>query len=1544
MDDHLRRTTSRDSNKSNPASDSGLHPPFSSAQSALAASRRGASIDLQGSVTPRTASANFVSRSPSLLWPDARQHLLRRLSQSSSTSIPPIESLPEASVPQQPHAPPRQSSEAARVSPAPSPFLIPRGRSASSLNLDAGGFLPSSFRSLGAAIMNGTWSAAPSNASSTVGSDEDNVRASMSGPTTATSSASAAVVPGGGSYFPHSDRSHADTTQSMPPPTVPASAAPAPAPTPASSDALASRPQQIARNPRKTVPGSRRISGVYPGNASPISDRSAQTSVDGRESATSRVAPLGIIGICALDSKARSKPSRNILNRINANQEFDVIIFGDKVILDETPENWPLCDYLISFFSDGFPLDKAISYVRLRKPFSVNDLPMQMVLWDRRICLKILDKFEVPTPKRVEVSRDGGPTLPSSDVAQHVLERTSVKIRGPDEGSSTAQTPPTRVVMLDDDTLSVDGVEIKKPFVEKPVSGEDHNINIYYAKDAGGGGRRLFRKINNKSSEADDTLNVPRAVTDPGSSYIFEKFLSTDGNEDVKAYTVGSDFCHAETRKSPTVDGIVKRNTHGKEMRYVADLSPDERTIARKISEAFGQRVCGFDLLRTGGSSYVIDVNGWSFVKDNNDYYDKCASIMKSLFLEEKARKDGKVPPTDISSSTEAHIRPSSGHLSNAFKSILKSPSMSRLAGHHHQNTRVNGRASPDISGQSVPFTSPPSIEKPQPAHLPAATLPQPESLPPPAVGSTAASDSGVIDAQPAEQVQQPVPAPASKAQWKLKGMVAVIRHADRTPKQKFKFTFHSQHFVELLKGHRQEVVLNGEAALNSVMEAVKLALQEGKEDPDKLKLLRTSLARKGSWPGTKVQIKPMFRKKKSPAPLPTKDVRPKGAEVAKRGVREASVDITTDDEAGTPKTPHRQSINDVTLSREAAEEDNLELEKLQLIIKWGGEPTHSARYQAQELGENMRNDLLLMNRDALDDLKVYSSSERRVTTSANIWTSAFLDQQVVPPDYVEIRKALLDDSNAAKDEMDKVKKKLKGLLREGKKAPSQFTWPENMPEPYLVVRRVVRLMKFHREVMRYNFAQLYGGAASSLASAVKGSSTRSSSPGLASSMSQAQAVNKIQGRWCCGEDADLFKERWEKLFVEFLDPEKVDPSKISELHDTMKFDAVHNRQFLEWIFTPPPELLEQYLAIEDAAEDRPTTRPRENSVASVRPSQDPEPGISKRPTNKSLGEKSNTPNLAERMGFRRRTGQLDPASIRNSLTGTISEQHFALYTGGGKPRNEAGQEKLRELFNYAKILFDYIGPQEYGIKDSEKLEIGLLTSLPLLRAIVNDLEDMQASEGAKTSIYFTKESHIYTLLNCVIEGGIETKIERNKIPELDYLSTICFELYESQNSMHDETDEAFNYSIRITISPGCHAFEPLDVQLDSKHCIGFAPRRSLTAHNDWKHVIETLRAKFHTVKLPKSFVAVNLAEKAPQAFENPGEGGEGVDSDDAVQVGPESIGGHLLKVRSSKPGFEEGAAGLGFTGLDEPALGVVPSEQQPAAAADDTTLDSVPP
>lgn len=1032
----------------------------------------------------------------------------------------------------------------------------------------------------------------------------------------------------------------------------------------------------------------------------------------------------------------------------------------------------------------------------------------------------------VPTPKRVEINRDGGPTFESAELAHHVYHMSGVRLDGPENGMGGGMKTAKNVTLIDGgDTLLVDGMPLKKPFVEKPVCGEDHNICIYYPKSHdGGGGRKLFRKIGNKSSEWDSSLIIPRAITEEGSSYIYEQFLHVDNAEDVKAYTVGPDFCHAETRKSPVVDGLVRRNTHGKEVRYITSLTKEEGVMASKITEGFGQRICGFDLLRVGTKSYVIDVNGWSFVKDNNEYYDKCSTILKQMFLKEKRLRDGYISESGLDVAVPA--RKSTSNHRQALKSLLKSPSLTRLAGAHHGN-RASGAQSPDWLTSTTPLTSPPSLEKRQGVNFSSIPTWEDSELSSPVAPGTRLDPSEIrLPSSGDHTPSVDAPLPALKHSWKLKGMVAVIRHADRTPKQKYKFTFHTQPFVDLLKGHQEEVLLKGEAALGSVLEAVQKATQEGVEDQVKLGILRSSLARKGAWTGTKVQIKPMFRKREAEG-----NSKPSSAETRTKTQQDPSAEMEAEntilqDEIRPPT--RSDSLAGVTLSRFSAVENDLVLDKLQLIIKWGGEPTHSARYQSQDLGENMRNDLLLMNREALDDVRVFTSSERRVSTSgtsekvkvteqvldtdtllAQIWAASFLAKKDLPDDFISVRKDLLDDSNAAKDVMDKVKKKLKLLMREGHEAPSQFAWPTNTPEPYLVVQRVAELMRFHRKVMRHNYLKIGGGAAASLSVLNhSGEGSIPSSPGGTRALGQAQAVASIQAKWCCGEDAELFKERWEKLFNEFTDSEKVDPSKISELYDTMKFDALHNRQFLEWIFTPSAGLLE-----DDAAEET---------------------------------EKAPSGNLAQRKGFRRKNPITNASSsMLNGHEGDEHESYFKLFGSSSqtKTKQDVRLETLRELYKLAKVLFDFVCPQEYGIDDSEKLEIGLLTSLPLLKEIVKDLEEVQASEDAKSFIYFTKESHIYTLLNCILEGGIKTKIARNAIPELDYLSQICFELYESE----DKEADTFAYSIRITITPGCHTSDPLDVQLDSKHSIGCAPRRSLTAHADWKEVTETLRAKFDT-------------------------------------------------------------------------------------------------
>ncbi len=942
---------------------------------------------------------------------------------------------------------------------------------------------------------------------------------------------------------------------------------------------------------------------------------------------------IGKIGVCAMDAKVRSKPMRHILGRLIQNGDFETIIFGDKVILDESIENWPTCDFLISFFSRGFPLEKAISYVNLRKPFIINDLVMQKILWDRRLVLNLLEANNVPTPHRLEISRDGGPRC--DEVMKTKLLEHGVKVEKINE---------PKWEMLDNDTLCVEGQILKKPFVEKPVDGEDHNVYIYYHTENGGGGRRLFRKVGNKSSEFDPTISMPRT----NGSYIYEKFMNTDNFEDVKAYTVGPNFCHAETRKSPVVDGIVRRNTHGKEVRYVTLLTDKEKQIAQNVSKAFSQTICGFDLLRVNSKSYVIDVNGFSFVKDNQDYYDNCANILSNLFKTEKLKRE----------------------IHNKFEST---------------------------------FIKKPIIKK-------------------------------------EEKLQK----------WIFKGQVNIVRHADRTPKQKFKFSFKSSLFINLLNGHLEEVIIRNKNDLKVILSTVKLAQLKKIEDDEKLLQLRSALEKKMNFPGTKVQLKPVLK------------------------------------------------INSDTMKKE--------VEKVQLIIKWGGEPTHSAMYQATDLGTQMRQDLLLLNKAGLDDVKVFTSSERRVVASAKLWAAGFLDKSEVPDDFLHIRKDLLDDSNAAKDLMDKVKKKLKPLLREGTEAPSQFAWPPKMPEPYFVIKRVVEIMIFLQKVVEHNF--------------------------------KVKDVENLQPKWCCDEDSSLFKERWDKLFKEFSCLEKFDPSKISELYDTMKHDALHNRRFLAGIFETDKTLFgEEEIELDRRCSDGLMNYYPINLLAvnNFRISEMVKNNLSSSGTTESsAGSLGWVLNNSSRLKHHPVTGQVNSNS----------------------PFDSPNLRKLRELYRLAKVLFDFVCPQEYGIEDAEKLDIGLLTSLPLAKQILQDIQYMKERETASTIMYFTKESHIYTLLNVIYESRIPTKIARNALPELDYLSQIVFELYEST----DPVTEVKNHSIRLSFSPGCHTQDPLDIQLDARHYISCIPKFSLTSHLDMFVIAQRLRSRFSRVSMPKIFIPVSIS------------------------------------------------------------------------------------
>lgn len=861
------------------------------------------------------------------------------------------------------------------------------------------------------------------------------------------------------------------------------------------------------------------------------------------------------LGVAAMDRKARSKPMQNILNRIQSTGRIEVITFGDKLILDEDVENWPIVDVLISFFSTGFPLEKAIRYVEMRRPQCVNDLSMQTVLWDRRTVLGVLAAAGTPIPFSVNANRDGGPSL-APDVVSDIRERLGIDF--------AQRLPTSRVEMRDPDCLVVDGVEVHKPFVEKPVDGEDHNVHIYFSSARGGGGRRLFRKVGNKSSEFDANMVEPR--TD--GSYIYEQFMDVDNAEDIKVYTIGPDFAHAETRKSPVVDGLVKRNPDGKEVRNIAALSEDEREMARRISLAFKQYICGFDLLRVRDKSYVIDVNGWSFVKGNDEYYDRCAENLVGFCLQ------------------NAVLRPA------------------------------------------------------------------------PAVRHASA--------------------PMGTSSWVLKTNVTVFRHGDRTPKQKLKRSFKREQswaapLFALLHGHTEEIILRQNLEL--VTHALDAAMALPGADTADLNIVREVIERKKGFPGTKIQMKPSLDK--------------------------ASGELT----------------------------------KMQLVVKWGGEFSHAALHQAHDYGTNMRRDMLLMNKEALRNCTVYTSSERRVSASAETFAAAFLGDDAAHerPHEMIVRKDLLDDSNAAKDLMDTVKMELRAMLRPDSPTAHEHPpdWPADLPPPALVGESIRNILLSLRATMRANYARL--------------------------------DVDHVQTRWCTHETPALFRERWEKLIEDFEENANA-PSRASELADMLSHDGLHNRTFLERIMSDDDE-----------------------------------------------------------------------------------QPHLA---------------RLHSLYRMSLALFSFVCPREYGITAQQKEQIGVLTSLPLLNHIVENLS-ASASEKGRCVFYFTKESHVHTLLNLIMASNLSVIMPT--LPPLDYFSSITFEVYERESDAPESSGGEPERSLVISVSEGAHSSEVLFINLDGRHALTPLPSRPLTTHMDFGDVLQRLSA--HREKLHSSDTARRQIEGSAVYF-----------------------------------------------------------------------------
>ena len=679
------------------------------------------------------------------------------------------------------------------------------------------------------------------------------------------------------------------------------------------------------------------------------------------------------LGICAMPKKVNSKHMKNILDNFQTYEDFKIIIFTEDIIFKTEIEKWPIVDALIIFYSDGFPYNKGLKYINLRKPFLINDFEMQKVFWDRVKVLKILEEAEIPTPSHIiidgseEINNDGENTKnndlntsaekvkkvesykkqinklmkkenniildlkrnKSISITMHNKLKTSNKEIfinkimsqnkiGESKKNSEQNQNESELIEFDDH-IEYKGKKLYKPFVEKPLNGDDHDIYIYYPPNLGGGHKRLFRKTKDLSSLYFPNLNEIRR----DKTYIYEEFLQTDGF-DIKVYTIGIEYAHAEARKSPCLDGKVNRTPEGKEVRYPINLTPKEKEIARKIVLKFKQNICGFDILRCQGNSYVCDVNGFSFVKGNNKYYEDCTTLIRKM----------------IYKGLDIHFD--------------EKPIKSRFIKQKNMN-----------------------IYK-------ALKLPKIKSL--------------------------------SPEREELRSIVAVFRHADRSPKQKMKLVVEDESFLSLfeeyankkIKEKKKEVKINEiklkkPKELLRVLDIVNKILEKNKmkiigEDNffTRIFQIKMVLERKLNFDGLtrKIQMKPL-----------------KYTEIL--------------DENGNKKN---------------------KISKVLIILKWGGFLTHAGIEQAKLLGKTFRvtlypssdteeNGLLRLHSTYRHDLKCYSADEGRCLKTAASFLKGLLqlDGPIIPiiSSMVvcdEDRNKLLDVSS---DDIHEFKEKIKRQMSE---------------------------------------------------------------------------------------------------------------------------------------------------------------------------------------------------------------------------------------------------------------------------------------------------------------------------------------------------------------------------------------------------------------------------------------------------------------------------------------------------------------------------------
>ncbi|PVU99247.1 hypothetical protein BB560_005536 [Smittium megazygosporum] len=532
---------------------------------------------------------------------------------------------------------------------------------------------------------------------------------------------------------------------------------------------------------------------------------------------------------------------------------------------------------------------------------------------------------------------------------------------------------------------------------------------------------------------------------------------------------------------------------------------------------------------------------------------------------------------------------------------------------------------------------------------------------------------------------------------------------------------------------------------------------------------------------------------------------------------------------------------------------------------------THSGILQTLELAENVKKDLNLLNPDLLKDVKMYRGNERRVEATTNVFSNVVCQDMIYhfcsssetnlaclspqigdsEPEYkldpslgsiITVDPGLLDDASAIKNETDKAKIHLRNFFNYRGNISENIYYTEGMNLPNEMAsnpREFIKSIGFLLEKLVSNMHKNF------------------------KHLSESQ-LEVLQPYWCCYETPKLFKERWEKMLADFklevFDDVIFEPSKVGELYDSLKFDALHSRNFLESI------LCEDQMGYELGKISNKLgsagTRHEPESVFDIQGSHSPPNTQGENPfsahsklhtNNKELycfGVQRNSDfslspvlcksedisNFETHFGFSESPSSPSMSSnprpslkfppVKDSISSSFAAYQNKEESNARKWVFESQRQHLYpliELYHKSKVLFDFVTPREYGINPEQKLKIGILGSKSLYSALIDEFKHVINGSPSRSRFYFTKESHLHTLINLVYASKFPTLIPYNDIGELDYLTHITFEIYEREQNKHLNPNDEF--SLRLGFSGGSSTKNLMDIQVGQDHVLGVSNR-----------------------------------------------------------------------------------------------------------------------